>query len=195
MEVKKIKKILIDFGIRYTKVGFIGESEPVKILQTPSLINLEEYFQEKSNNKNVLSFIQNSFQKNLEIEDFALKIIKETLQIYKSDKYNYYCYILFDLDLKEKFKEIITSFIKYLYESFLFIVSIKIIPKNIFPIFVSGFYSGIILHCGYLFSTITVVNNGLNVINKKIGYSSCDMQKMIYNIILNDVKNMKNGNK
>ena len=47
MEVKKIKKILIDFGIRYTKVGFIGESEPVKILQTPSLINLEEYFQEK----------------------------------------------------------------------------------------------------------------------------------------------------
>ena len=102
---------------------------------------------------------------------------------------------MFDLDLKEKFKEIITSFIKYLYESFLFIVSIKIIPKNIFPIFVSGFYSGIILHCGYLFSTITVVNNGLNVISKKIGYSSCDMQKMIYNIILNDVKNMKNGNK
>ena len=195
MEVKKIKKILIDFGIRYTKVGFIGESEPVKILQTPSLINLEEYFQEKSNNKNILSFIKNSSQKNLEIEDFALKIIKESLQIYKSDKYNYYCYILFDLDLKEKFKEIITSFIKYLYESFLFIVSIKIIPKNIFPIFVSGFYSGIILHCGYLFSTITVVNNGLNVISRKIGYSSCDMQKMIYNIILNDVKNMKNGNK
>ena len=37
----KIKKILIDFGIRYTKVGFINESEPIKILETPSLINIE----------------------------------------------------------------------------------------------------------------------------------------------------------
>ena len=65
LKMNNTKKILIDFGIRYTKVGFIGESEPVKILQTPSLINLEEYFQEKSNNKNILSFIKNSSQKNL----------------------------------------------------------------------------------------------------------------------------------
>ena len=194
MEV--IKKIIIDFGINYTKVGFGGESEPIKILKTPSLINLEEFFQEKSDNINILSYLKSSSQKKLEIEELASNIINDTLQLYKSDqKYMYHCYILFDLDLKESFREIFTSFIKYIFESFLFISSIKIIPKNIFPVFVSGFYSGIILNCGYAFSTVTVVKNGLCVISKKIGYGSCDVQKMIYNIIINDVKNGNNGNK
>ena len=194
MEV--IKKIIIDFGINYTKVGFGGESEPIKILKTPSLINLEEFFQEKSDNINILSYLKSSSQKKLEIEELASNIINDTLQLYKSDqKYIYHCYILFDLDLKESFREIFTAFIKYIFESFLFISSIKIIPKNIFPVFVSGFYSGIILNCGYAFSTVTVVNNGLCVISKKIGYGSCDMQKMLYNIIINDVKNGNNGNK
>ena len=43
-----------------------------------------------------------------------------------------------------------------------------IVFLKIFPIFVSGFYSGIVLNCGYSFSTVTVVNNGLCVISKKI---------------------------
>lgn len=194
MEV--IKKIIIDFGINYTKVGFGGESEPIKILKTPSLINLEEFFQEKSDNINILSYLKSSSPKKLEIEELAANIINDTLQLYKSDqKYIYHCYVLFDLDLKESFSDIFATFIKYIFESFLFISSIKIIPKNIFPVFVSGFYSGIILNCGYTFSTVTVVNNGLCVISKKIGYGSCDMQKMLYNIIINDVKNGNNGNK
>ena len=192
----KIKKILIDFGIRYTKVGFINESEPIKILETPSLINIEEYLEEKSDSENALSFINNSFKKKLEIEEFATRIINDILQIYKLDnKYTNYCYILFDLDLKENFHDIFTSFIKYIFETFSFISSIKIIPKKIFPVFVSGFHSGIILNSGYSYSTITVVNNGLCVISKKIGYCSCDMQKALYNLILKDIKNGKCGNK
>ena len=194
MEV--IKKIIIDFGISYTKVGFGGESEPIKIFKTPNLINLEEFFQEKSDNRNILSFVKSSSQSKLEIEELAANIINDALQLYKSDqKYTYHCYILFDLDLKENFRDIFATFVKYIFETFLFISSIKIIPKNIFPIFVSGFYSGIVLNCGYAFSTVTVVNNGLSVISKKIGYGSCDMQKMLYNIIINDVKNGNNGNK
>ena len=194
MEIK-IKKILIDFGIGFTKVGFIGDSEPIKIIPTPSLINLEDYFQVITDKINILSFPKNSLEKKLEIEEFSSYIINNILQIYKSDaKYTYYCYILFDLDLKEKFNDIFTSFVKYIYETFTFIVSIKIIPKKIFPIFVSGFYSGIILNCGYSFSTITVVNNGLNVLSKKVFGGSCDMQKVLYSIIINDVKERKNGN-
>ena len=42
--MEAIKKILIDFGINYTKVGFGGESEPIKLVKTPSLIDLEEFF-------------------------------------------------------------------------------------------------------------------------------------------------------
>lgn len=192
----KILKILIDFGIGFTKVGFIGESEPIKIVPTPSLINLEDYFQVITDKINILSFPKTSLEKKLEVEEFSSYIINNILQIYKSEqKYaDYYCYILFDLDLKEKYMDIFTSFVKYIYETFIFITSIKIFPKKIFPIFVSGFYSGIILNCGYSFATITVVNNGLNVFSKKIFGGSCDMQKVLYNIIINDVKERKNGN-
>ena len=193
---QQFKILLIDFGTSFTKVGYGGESEPVKILKTPSLINLEEFFKDKSENKNILSFLNTSHNKNLEIEEFANKIINDVLQIYKPDPKNILnCYILFNLDLKENFHDIFTAFIKYIFESFTFITSIKILPKNIFPVFVSGFYSGIILNCGYSFSTITVVNNGLCVFKKNIGYSSIVLQKMLYNKIINDVESGKNGNK
>ena len=196
MDDLKIKKILIDFGIRYTKVGFIKDSEPMKIIQTPSIINIDEYFKEKSDTKNVLSFKKNSFKKILELEEFASHIINDILQIYKLDnKYTYYCYILCDLDLKEDFNDVYISFIKYIFETFSFIASIKIIPKKIFPVFVSGFYSGIILNSGYSSSTITVVNNGLCVFSTKIEYCSCYMQKVLYNLIIEDIKNGKKGNK
>ena len=189
---EKNKKIIIDFGIRFTKVGFEEDSEPRKIIPTPQLVNLEEYFEEATKNFNILSYLKNTPETKLKIEEFACFIINDVLQIFKTDsKFKLICIILFDLDLKENFKEIYLSFIKYIYETFPFISSIKIIPKNIFPIFVSGFFSGIILNSGYLFSSVTVVNNGLSVYSKKIGLGSCDLQKMLYNIILNDRKGME----
>ena len=191
MEVKS-KKLIIDLGMRFTKVGFEGDSEPRKIIPTPSLINLEEYFEEKTQNFNVLSYLNNSNDIKLKMEEFACYIINDVLQIYKTDsKFKLICVILLDLDMKDYLKDIYFSFIKYIYETFLFISSIKLIPKNIFPIFVSGFFSGIILSSGFLFSSITVVNNGLSVYSKKIGFGSCDMQKLLYNIILNDKKGLE----
>ena len=192
MEVKS-KKIIIDFGVGFTKVGFEGDSEPRKIIPTPSLVNLEDFFEEKTKNFNVLSYLKNTPESKLEIEEFACYIINDVLQIFKTDsKFKLICIILFDLDLKENLKEIYLSFIKYIYETFPFISSIKVIPKNIFPVFVSGIFSGIILNSGYLFSTITVVNNGLSVYSKKVGLGSCDLQKMLYNIILNDKVGIEN---
>ena len=186
------KKIIIDFGIRYTKVGFEEDSEPRKIIQTPQLVNLEDYFEEKAQNFNILSFLKTTPETKLKIEEFACYIINDVLQIFKTDtKFKLICVILLDLELKNNFKEIYLSFIKYIYDTFPFISSIKIIPKNIFPIFVSGFLSGIILNSGYLFSSMTVVNNGLSVYSKKLGLGSCDLQKMLYNIILNDKKGLE----
>ena len=190
MEVK-VKKIIIDFGIRFTKVGFEGESEPRKIIPTPLLVNLEDFFEEKTQNFNILSFLNNTLETKLEIEEFACYIINDVLQLFKTDsKFKLICIILFDLDLKDNFKEIYLSFIKYIYETFPFISSIKIIPKKIFPVFVSGYFSGIILNSEYLFSTVTVVNNGLSLYSSKVGFGSCDIQKFLYNIILNDKKGM-----
>ena len=190
MEIK-VKKIIIDFGIRYTKVGFEGDSEPRKIIPTPLLVNVEDYFEEKTESFNILSFLRNTFDTKLEIEEFACYIINDVLQLFKTDsKFKLICTILFDLDLKDNFKDIYLAFIKYIYETFPFISSIKIIPKNIFPVFVTGFFSGIILNSGYLFSTVTVVNNGLSVYSNKVGFGSCDIQKFLYNIICNDKKGM-----
>ena len=186
----KTKKIIIDFGIRFTKVGFEGDSEPRKILPTPQLINLDDYFEEKTTNFNALSYIKKSPEIKLEIEDFICYIINDVLQIFKS-QLKFICIILLDLDLKDNFKEIYISFIKYIYETFPPISSIKIIPKYIFPVFVSGFFSGIILNSGYLFSSVTIVNNGLSFFHKKIGIGSCDIQKMLYKMILNDEKGME----
>ena len=136
--------------------------------------------------------MKNSLDTKLQIEEFACYIINDVLQIFKTDsKFKLICIILFDLDLKDNFKEIYLSFIKYIYETFPFISSIKIIPKNIFPVFVSGFFSGIILNSGYLFTTVTVVNNGLSAYSKKIGLGACDIQKMLFNMILNDKKGME----
>ena len=189
---EKNKKIIIDFGIRYTKVGFEEDSEPRKIIQTPKLVNLEDFFEEKANNFNILSYLKNTPETKLKIEEFACYIINDVLLVFKNDaKFKLICVILFDLELKNNFKEIYLSFVKYIYDTFPFISSIKIIPKNIFPIFVTGFFSGIILHSGYLFSSVTVVNNGLSVYSKKLGLGSCDLQKMLYNIILNDKKGLE----
>ena len=189
MEIKT-KKIIIDFGIKFTKVGFEGDSEPRKILPTPELISLDDYFEEKTSNFNVLSYIKKSSESKLEIEDFACYIINDVLQIFKS-QVKIVCIILLDLDLKDNFKEIYISFIKYIYETFPFISSIKVIPKKSFPIFVSGFFSGIILNSGFLFSSVTVVNNGISFFSKKIGLGSCDIAKMLYKIILNDKKGIE----
>ena len=141
---------------------------------------------------NSLSYLKNSLEAKLQIEEFACYIINDVLQIFKTDsKFKLICIILFDLDLKDNFKEIYLSFIKYIYETFPFISSIKIIPKNIFPVFVSGLFSGIILNSGYLFTTVTVVNNGLSAYSKKIGLGACDIQKMLFNMIINDKKGME----
>ena len=124
MEVKT-KTIIIDFGVRFSKVGFEGDSEPRKIIPTPSLINLEDFFEEKSKNFNILSYLKNSAETKLEIEEFACFIINDVLQIYKTDsKFKLICIILLDLDLKDNFKEIYLSFVKYIYETFPFISSI-----------------------------------------------------------------------
>ena len=189
---EKSKKIIIDFGIRFTKVGFEEDSEPRKIIPTPQLVSLEDYFEERTKNFNILSYLKNSPQTKLEIEEFACYIINDVLLFFKTDtKFKLACVILFDLDLKENFKEIYLSFVKYIYETFPFISSIKIFPRNIFPVFVSGFFSGIILNSGYLFSSVTVVNNGLSFYSKKVGFGSCDIQKILYNIILSDQKCME----
>ena len=179
-------KIIIDFGVKYTKVGLGEDVEPRKIIPTPSLFNLPEYLSSDKKNFNIMHYFNDTQESKLLVEELAYHIINDILQIRKPDRQKVQCYILFDLELKERFREIYFTFMKYLYKNFTFIHSLTIIPKNICPIFVSGLYSGLILNCGFMFSTITIVDNGISIYSKNIGLGMCDIQKYYYKLILDD---------
>ena len=190
MNYEKTIKIIIDFGVKYTKIGLGDDSEPRKIIPSPPLFNLPEYFNSEKTNFNIMHYFNDSQESKLLIEEMAYKIINDYLQIRKPERQKVNCYILFDLELKERFREIYLTFMKYLYETFSFINSLIIIPKNICPVFVTGSCSGLILNCGFMFSTITVVDNGISIYNKNIGLGMCNLQKHYYKLILNDEKGL-----
>lgn len=192
MEDKKIK-ILIDLGVKYTKIGLAGEAEPRKILPMPKLFNNQEFFEDKKSSVNMLYYLKNYLEIKLAIEEFASDlIINNVLQVRKNtrDK-NLKCFFLIENDLKKEIKEIFLAFIKYIYITFPCVLSFIVIPKNICPIFVSSFCSGLILNCGYLYSTVTVVDNGISIYSKQVSIGSCDIQKYLYNLIINDEKGIE----
>lgn len=68
------------------------------------------------------------------------------------------------------------------------IQSIKIIPKNILPIFVTGYSSGIVVDIGYIFTTITPINMGFPFINKTeiVSVGAVELERTLKRFITND---------
>lgn len=196
MEDKGIK-VLIDLGVKYTKIGLVGEEEPRKILPTPPLFNEQDYFEATNQSLNMISHLKDNLEAKLSIEEFAYDIMTNNfLQVRKTSREkNIKVYLLIDTEIKDQIKEIFFSFIKYIFMTFPYVISFKILPKNICPIFVSSFCSGLILNCGFLYSTITVVDNGISLFSKHIGLGSCDIQKFLYKLIINDKKSMEDIDK
>ena len=80
---EKTKAIIIDFGLKYTKVGFAQESEPRKILQTPQLFNLNSYFADKVKNTNIFLYQNDIIEAKLKIEEFIYYVVHFVLQLKK----------------------------------------------------------------------------------------------------------------
>ena len=178
--------IIIDFGLKLTKVGIAKEPEPRKIIKTPDLFNYDNYLNSLNQKENLLLYKKPLKEIKLKIEEFIDYIIIYILQLKKSDmEHLNICLLLIDYNMKKQFK--------YLYEqisssllSHKEISILRILPKNIFPIFVSGFGSGLIFNGGYLFSQISVINNGVCIFNKEIPIGISYLEKLFKNMILND---------
>lgn len=44
--VDRQMNIILDFGVKFSKIGYAGEIEPRKIIKTPSLFDYDKFFNE-----------------------------------------------------------------------------------------------------------------------------------------------------
>ena len=183
--------IIIDLGIKITKIGISKEPEPRKIIPTPELFHTDNYLNSSNKFENILFYKKNFQEIKLKIEEFVDYIIVYVLQLKKPilEHYNS-CLILIDFNTIKHFRFFYEKFISCLL-SYKEISIIRIAPKNIFPIFVSGYGSGIIFNGGYLFSNISIINNGVCIFNKEIPIGISYLEKRFKNMILSDNYSMR----
>ena len=183
--------IIIDLGIKIKKIGISKEPEPRKIIPTPELFHTDNYLNSSNKFENILFYKKNFQEIKLKIEEFVDYIIVYVLQLKKPilEHYNS-CLILIDFNTIKHFRFFYEKFISCLL-SYKEISIIRIAPKNIFPIFVSGYGSGIIFNGGYLFSNISIINNGVCIFNKEIPIGISYLEKQFKNMILSDNYSMR----
>ena len=193
---EKLPTIIIDIGLRYSKVGFSLEPEPKKIIKSPEFFDLDAFLNDKLENgklntNNILAYQRDFNKVKFEIEEFINHIINYDLMIKKMQREkNYICLLLIDYKIKDNFKQIYEYIVETLF-SYNIISTIRVSPKNIFPVFSSGYPSGIIVNCGYAYSTITVVNDGIDIYSREFDLSVSLLMKHYKTMILNDNKNIK----
>ena len=178
--------IIIDLGLKVTKIGISKEPEPRKIISTPELFNKDKYLNSSKQFENILLYKKNYEEIKLKIEEFVDYIIVYVLQLKKPPAEHYNCcLLLIDFNTIKHFRYFYELFSSCLL-SYKEITILRIAPKNIFPIFVSGYGSGIIFNGGYLFSNISIINNGVCIFNKEIPIGISYLEKQFKNMILSD---------
>ena len=125
-----------------------------------------------------------------QIEEFVEYIIDFVLQISPQQKEKYICLMLIDFNTKENFTQIYEYFASTIL-SYDVISIFRVISKNAFPIFVTGFASGLILNCGYAYSTITVVNQGVSIYSTDLSIGISLLEKKLKKLILEDKNGIK----
>lgn len=188
--IKKKDTVIIDFGLKYTKVGFEWEPEPRKILLTPNLFNISNFYENTIPKTNIMLYRKDFVDVKYQIEEFIEYIIDFVLQISPQQKEKYICLMLIDFNTKDKFIETYELFADTIL-SYDVISIFRVLPKNVFPIFVTGFASGLILNCGYAYTTITVVNQGVSIYSTDLSVGVCLLEKKLKKLILEDKNGIK----
>ena len=188
--IKKKDTVIIDFGLKYTKVGFEGEPEPRKILHTPNLFITSNFYENTIPKTNIMLYRKDFYDLKYQIEEFVEYIIDFVLQISPQQKEKYICLMLIDFNTKENFTQIYEYFASTIL-SYDVISIFRVISKNVFPIFVTGFASGLILNCGYAYSTITVVNQGVSIYSTDLSIGISLLEKKLKKLILEDKNGIK----
>jgi actin-related protein len=140
----------------------------------------------------LLNYVKQVDEVKFDIVHFINNIFYSTLQLQKMRRERYYnVIIIFDLYV-EKLLNIYKLIAETIFD-YPIINSIKIIPKNILPIFASGGSSGIIIEVGHLFTTITPVHNGYPYQEQVevLSISTSDQLRHLKNFILEDNRESK----
>jgi actin-related protein len=170
--------IIIDLGLKVTRTK--------KNKSTPELFHKDKYLKSPNQFENILIYKKTYEEIKLKIEEFVDYIIVYVLQLKKPPAEHYNCcLLLIDFNAIKHFRYFYELFSSCLL-SYKEITILRIAPKNIFPIFVSGYGSGIIFNGGYLFSNISIINNGVCIFNKEIPIGISYLEKQFKNMILSD---------
>ena len=134
--------IILDIGILYSKIGFIGDNLPRKIHKTP--LNLFKQLKNLNLDKNV--FLADCFkdQKSLafELEQFLHDIFFTELLINPQERSVFY---VENLMTPRIFTEILAEI---LYKSFN-VKKVYFMMANSMPLYCTGLYSGVVIDCGF----------------------------------------------
>ena len=114
----------------------------------------------------------------MELEEFLHNALYNNLQIQKQKNNKNYSIVLLIDPFLDKLDKVYDLLIKIILEN-PNIQAVKIFPKNITPIYCTGFSSGIVFDVGYLTTSIIPVNEGLPYFDKiqNVNLSSSDIEK------------------
>jgi len=129
--------------------------------------------------KNIISYLRTDYEKlRLELEEFLHHGLYNNLQIQKQKNNKYYSVVLLLDPFIQKLDKIYDLLIKIIMEN-PNIHAVKIFPKNITPVYCTGYSSGIIFDLGYLTTNIIPINEGLPYLDKihNINLSCSDLEK------------------
>lgn len=208
----KVSTIIIDYGIKYTKVGFSLESEPREIIPSLNFYDFEQFHIENMENigkesirednqkgdKNI-NYYKKEITKEItnQIDEFINNILSNILQLQKKRREkSYHCMLLFNFSLYiDSFMNI---FIEKLLDSQLICI-VKVLNSNETPIYTSGFTTGLIVNMGHLNTQITTMINGLlyKKGNVNLNMSTLELEKELMKNIFhenktNPIKSSKN---
>lgn len=211
MAMDKVSTIVIDLGLKLTKVGYGAESEPRSIIKTPMFFDYEKYmvqdtqkhFKETEKSERKYSGVFNNtassstsllaYKKDIkilrmEIEEFVYTIFYTILQLKKQQRdKNFSCLLAVDFYISKHLQDVYELLVKNIFENPQ-ITLVKLVPKAILPIFATGYSSGIMIDVGYLFTTICPINNGFPYMDKCITLSigTQELERTIKRFITED---------
>ena len=162
LTMDKVNMIIIDFGTKFTKVGYSQESEPREIIPSLQLYDYDRFLlasldnNQNYDNINKYKRIINKEFTN-EIEVFINNIIFNVLQLQKKRKEkSYHCLLSFNF--MAQLDDVIDIFINKLLDTQIITV-VKVLNSNELPLFTSGFMTGIIVNLGHNSSNIIPIIN------------------------------------
>jgi actin-related protein len=149
--------LIVDFGSKYTKIGFVGETSPRSIILTPAeLFNFDEGATSEQTSA-ALTSVMNAMSKSKDfehkLEDFLYQVLYRELIINPKDR----VMIIPDNFLMPR--AFYVSVAGLLFSKFL-LAKVYIVPGLSLPLYLTGLNSGVLVECSHLGTQVLPIFDG-----------------------------------